>query len=296
MPKKTLLITGASGFVGRNLIEQLAPRYELLTPKHQELDLTQAQAVEDYLKRHQPDVVVHLASRGVSRKDRAPSQAGPNLQMFFNLAHASRHFGRFIQFGSGAEYSRAHLPPRVGEEFFDSHVPGDEYGFCKYVCAKHIEHSENMVNLRMFGCFGKYEDYEIRFISNNIAKAVFGLPMTIANQNIRFSYLDVNDLGPILEHFIEKEPAQKSYNLTPDEPVDLLTIARTINEVSGQQLPIHVNRPGMGPEYSGSNRRLRQEIPNLKLTPIKESIRRLWDWYLEHRDRLDVEKLKVDRY
>ena len=48
----TIFITGSSGFVGKNLIEKLTGRYELLTPNHSELDLLDEQAVADFLKKH----------------------------------------------------------------------------------------------------------------------------------------------------------------------------------------------------------------------------------------------------
>ncbi len=34
-----VLVTGASGFIGRNLKEQLAPEFEVLAPDHGVLDL-----------------------------------------------------------------------------------------------------------------------------------------------------------------------------------------------------------------------------------------------------------------
>ncbi len=57
------------------------------------------------------------------------------------------------------------------------------------------------MELRLFGVFGPHEDYAIRFISNAICKALFGLPITL-RQNRTFSYLFIDDLGPIVERFL----------------------------------------------------------------------------------------------
>ena len=54
------------------------------------------------------------------------------------------------------------------------------------------------MELRLFGVFGRHEDYAIRFISNAICKTLFDLPITL-RQNRTFSYLYVDDLGPIVE-------------------------------------------------------------------------------------------------
>jgi len=44
--------------------------------------------------------------------------------MFFNLVRNQSQFGKMIHFGSGAEYDRVQLPPRVREDDFDTRVPG----------------------------------------------------------------------------------------------------------------------------------------------------------------------------
>ena len=47
---KTILLTGSSGFIGKNLKEYLLKKdYELLTPTHEELDLMDTVAVSEYL-------------------------------------------------------------------------------------------------------------------------------------------------------------------------------------------------------------------------------------------------------
>ena len=57
------------------------------------------------------------------------------------------------------------------ESYFGRHIPTDIYGFSKYVIAKDIESvRRNIYNLRVFGIFGKYEDYKRRVISNNICQ------------------------------------------------------------------------------------------------------------------------------
>lgn len=297
MGKKTIFLTGASGFIGRNLLEKLSGRYEILAPSSAELDLLDTGAAAEYLKAHEPDAVINAAARGVSRKDgKKPHIFDDNLGIFMNIASCSGHFGRMIQLGSGAEYDKSRPLIRVREDEFGRHVPADEYGRSKYACSKHIELGGNITCLRLFACYGKYEDYEVRFISNAICKAIFGLPITIANRNVVFSYLYVDDLARIVDHFIRNDGKHRFYNAVSDERLDLLTIANKVRAVAGGDVPIVVKNEGMNPEYTGDNSRLKEEIPGFKFTSLDEGIKKLYAWYAANKERVEYGKLAVDRY
>lgn len=290
-----ILLTGGSGFIGRNIREAFAERHELLVPTSGELDLTDERAVSDYFSRHRVDVVMHSALRPGHRNAGDPSrQLFVNTRMFFNLMRHADRFGKMIFLGSGAVYDVRNPLAKVGEEYFDTHVPADEHGFSKYIIAKYAEKAENVVKLRLFGIFGRYEDYAIRFVSNAICKALFDLPITL-RQNRRFDYLYVDDLMPVLEHFISADAAHTSYNVTPDNAVELLAVAEMVRDRSGRDVPIIVGQPGLGPEYSGDNSRLRSEMPGIAFTPLQEAVDRLYGWYEENIHLIDREKLMVDK-
>ncbi|MFH1470367.1 MAG: NAD-dependent epimerase/dehydratase family protein, partial [Candidatus Micrarchaeota archaeon] len=239
MAKKRVLITGGSGFIGRNLVERLSKKHEVSSPPHSELDLTDSGAVEGYLKKNHFDVVVHAAGVGSSRKNSdSREMLGANIRQFYNLVCCREAFGRMIQLGSGAEYDKSRPIVNVREEEFGKSIPKDDYGFYKYACSRFIENSENIACIRPFGCYGKYEDYETRFISNSICRVLFGLPPVIRNRNVVFSYLFVDDLAKVVDSFIKKEPKHKFYNVTPDEKTDLLSISNKIIKVSGKKLEV----------------------------------------------------------
>ena len=60
--KTTILITGASGFLGSRLAYLLRDRYHLLLPTHNELNISREEAVRAYLEEHRPAAVVHCAA------------------------------------------------------------------------------------------------------------------------------------------------------------------------------------------------------------------------------------------
>jgi len=291
----SLLITGGSGFIGRNLAEHFAPEREVLAPGHAELDLLDADAVRDYLKKHRVDAVAHCATKPGHRNAVDPTGlVEANTRMFFNLARCSDLYRKMVFVGSGAVYDMRHYEPKMPETYFDAHVPADEHGFSKYIAAKYIERSGDIVELRVFGIFGRYEDYAIRFISNAICKTIFGLPITL-RQDRHLDYLYIDDLPQVVDHFIANDAAHTAYNVTPDAAIGLYAMAEKVRAISGADVPIVVAGEGVGIEYSGDNARLRAEMPEWAITPVDRAIEQLHAWYCEHRDGIDRDALLIDR-
>jgi GDP-L-fucose synthase len=152
----------------------------------------------------------------------------------------------------------------------------------------------HVYDFRIFGIFGKYEDYAIRFISNAICKSIFDLPITL-RQNRTFDYLDINDLMPILDHFIMHNPIEKSFNITPDNSIELLQIAQLVKTISKKNIEIKVAQDGLGLEYSGDNSLLYHEIKGLEFTPIEKSIEDLYHWYTANKSNLKFDSLLTDK-
>lgn len=290
-----ILLTGGSGFIGKNIGEQLAGKYEMHVPTHSELDLLDDSRVEQYFAKHDIDVVIHSAVKPGHRNAKDPTNLFySNTRMYFNLARQHDKYGKMIVLSSGAIYDATVDLHKVREDSYIYSLPRDDHGFCKHICARDIEQLENIVELRLFGIFGKYEDYAIRFISNAICKALFGLPITI-KQNRKFDYLFIDDLMPVLEYFTNNESVHKAYNVTPDNEIELHTLAEMVREISGKDLPIIIHNDGMGLEYSGDNSRLRKELGELRLTPIEMAVEQLYQWYSDNSNRIVREYLLTDK-
>lgn len=288
-----ILVTGGSGFVGRNAVEHFRKDHDVMAPSHQELDLLDEDNVRDFFRKNDIDVVIHTAIKPGNRNTKETSNRFySNVRMFFNIMRNSDRFSKMILTGSGAIYDMRYAIQNVPEEFFGRHVPADDLGFSKYVMSKHIEHLPNVTELRIFGVFGKYEDYEIRFISNAICRSLLGLPIAI-KQNRVFSYVYIDDLMAIMDYFIKKGGRHTSYNVTDGATMDLLGIAKKVLEITGSDTEIKVKYEGMGEEYSGNNARVRGET-GLKFMPIGESIRKLAEWYKENINKIDKDLLVMD--
>lgn len=285
------MITGASGFIGRNLCENLKKKYEVTASGSRELNLLDMSSVENYLKNHSFDVVIHTATNNKKRTSSVEyDYLDGNLRMFFNLERCRNYYGRMYYFGSGAEYDMEHYIPNMSEEYFDTYIPKDPYGFSKYVMSKESDALNNIYDLRLFGVYGKYEAWERRFISNAICRALKGKDITI-QKNVYFDYLWMDDLSDIMQWFLENEPKYKHYNVCRGERIDLYSLACIVRETLGINCKIVIAQPGWKPEYTGSNERLRKEMGAYSFTSFEESIRELCDFYIENIDRIDEEKL-----
>lgn len=279
MDKKTIFITGAGGFIGRNLTEQLKEKYNLLTPGHRELDLLDEKAVNNFFKKNKVDVVVNCAVIGGSRKEEhVESSLSGNLRIFFNLLKNKDKYKKMIHLGSGAEYDKSKPIINVKETDFGKIIPKDEYGFFKYICSKYIEKEENIVSFRIFGLFGKYEDFRYRFISNAIVNNLKELPITL-NQNVFFDYVYINDFVKIVDYFISHKVKHKFYNIGTGKKIDILTIANKINKISNKKSKIEVKNTGLNNEYTCDNSRLMDELKKFSFTDFDKSLKELYHWY-----------------
>jgi GDP-L-fucose synthase len=289
-----LLITGGSGFIGRNLKEYLEREggaYELYCPSSKELDCLNEEEVTDYLKKHRFDCVIHAAlyqNSPVNERD-AQKVLEYNLRFFMNFAKNSQLYGKMYYVGSGAEYDKREPIVQVRETDIGRTIPTDQYGLAKYTIGNIIEHSSNIYNLRLFGVYGKYEYYPTKYISNVCCKAIKGLPLTM-RQNVFFDYLWIEDFCRMTEFFLNHEPLYHTYNMVSGVRVSLEEICNMVLKVSEKKLPIYICKEGFAKEYTASNERFMNECPGFSYTPMETAIRSLYHWYEDNVD-IDIYKL-----
>jgi len=293
---KKILITGGTGFIGKNIHESyLKDKYQLFAPKRQELDCSDEDSVENYFKHNSFDVVIHSAAKPGHRN--AGDTAGllyTNSRMMQLMLRQQDKWGKLLNIGSGAIYDMRHYEPKMKESYFGTYMPADEHGYNKYLLGKLLPTLQNVYDFRIFGVFGKYEDYAIRFISNAICKSLFEIPITL-RQNRKFDYLFIDDLMPVFEHFIHHNPSEKAFNITPDSSIGLLDIAKIINNIADIPVEIKVATDGIGMEYSGDNSLLRKEISNLNFTPIDVATGKLYNWYRTNKEHINKQLLLTDK-
>jgi len=277
-----ILVTGGSGFIGRNLVEYLSENYEIIAPTHHEMDLPDPVQVNEILKNSNIDTVIHCATWDATRfSKKDPSKVlDHNLKMYFTLAHNHQWFRQMFYFGSGAEFTREYWKPLMPEDYFGKHIPADPYGLSKYVMNLHSNCTTRIYNFRLFGVYGKYEDYWVRFISNIIFQCI-QRGAIIVDQERRFDYLYIKDLCRIVGHYIQKPPPRQTTNICTSHAERLLILASRIMNIIDFNGSITVRNPGELPEYSGDNSLFLRDQPDFKFTPLEDSVQEIFEWLLK---------------
>lgn len=285
-----ILLTGGSGFIGKNILQIVKDENKWFAPTSSKLDICNEEQVCHYILKNKISKIVHAAVF-THPTERAEEKFYHNVQMTMNIHKASRMVERVIILGSGAEYAKEFDIVDAKEEEIGIHIPTSVYGLSKYLQHTLTSTMDNCYNLRLFGVYGPYENWKSCFISNICCKAIYDLDLTI-RQNCRFSYLPVVELVLCIQQMLQApNPKYHDYNIAPKESITLLEIATMVNEIAGKKLPIQLLKEGYNKEYTANGQRFQKEFSPY-FRDYKTGITELYQWYREHKNEIDFSVLK----
>lgn len=270
---KKILFTGGTGFLGRNLIPLLECKYEVTSPTRTELNLLDEESVAKYLEMRKFDIVIHAAIPNpvYNKNDSYNSLCEDSLRAFLNLYKNNSNYEKMIYFGSGAEFDKTNEISLIEENEFGKHIPKDGYGISKYIMNELCRNSENIYNLRIFGCYGK-TDADFKFLTHIIRCCLQNKEITM-NQDCLFDYIIVNDLAAVIDEIINSIPKYHDYNVCSGNRYKLSEIALLIMKELNINSDLKILKPGLNREYTGSNKRLLNEFPNISFTSLIDGIK-----------------------
>lgn len=267
-----ILLTGGSSYLGGHLKDYFKS-YELLTPTHEELDLTNQELVQEYILFNLPDVILHAAHAG-RYNEYTPDAVEINLRMQLNLLRMQDFYKRLIYFGSGAAYNKERSLNMIDEESIGESLPQDQYGLSKFLITAGFKELKNTTVLQLFGVYGENEGN--RFPTYCIKQAMLDEPIII-ERNAWFEYIYVGDLCRIVEKLIKKKASL--LNIGTGTPVELLTIAKKVVKLIKSKSMIIVKEEGLASGYTCSTERLNKLLPDFTFTLIDEGLEKLWEYY-----------------
>jgi len=190
---KRVCVLGAGGFVGKNLIHGMD---NWIGVTHQDLDLVDQQAVEEYFKTHTYDVVIHCAVVGGSRlKTDDDWVTHKNILMFENVVRVFK--GKLLYFSSGAALRGT--------------PPTDPYGLSKWVIDRRIETIPNAYSLRIWGCYGPGE------LSTRFSAVCKREGHVVIERDRYFDFVDIEYVKSIVFDYVHGYLNDKEYNLVYPE-------------------------------------------------------------------------------
>lgn len=182
-----ILITGSGGMVGQNLaLHSGLKTHALLTPKRAELDLKKYDEVVQYLKQHQPDLIIHTAGRvgGIQANMAHPVDfLIENIDINRNviLAAQKTNVKKMINLGSSCMYPRNAHNPLTEDLILKGELEPTNEGYalakifsqrlCQYIKKEHPEFNyKTLVPCNLYGEFDKFSPEHSHLIPAVIRK------------------------------------------------------------------------------------------------------------------------------
>ena len=147
----------------------------------------------------------------------------------------------------------------------------------KNIIARHIrEYTDNVVNLRLFGCFGPLEERS-RFISSALSQSMQNEPI-IVHQDKKMDFFYIDDLFRVIMFYIENGlHLPRDVNMCYREKYTLKQIAKEINNLTGAQSGVIINNKNSAIPYAGSGETLSSlQIP---LVGLREGIKNTYEYH-----------------
>jgi len=276
-----ILITGADGFIGSNIIQLLSKNtnFNFFKGTRNNMDLYSTDSIEKYIDENQIDSIIHCAIEGGSRLEQDTSEIFyRNILMYENLMKFNHRYKVFINFGSGAEFDRRYDISNVNECNMFNAIPTDFYGLSKNIISKLSVNYYTSLNLRIFGCF-YHNELPTRFIKNNINNYINHKPIII-HQDRYMDFFYMEDLVNVIKYFLDNPKClYKDINMSYIKKYKLSDIANIINELSYYKVDINVESKNLGFNYTGNGELLNSL--NLSLKGVELGIKECYNYQIK---------------
>lgn len=255
-----ILVTGASGFIGRKLLHELAKResVKLFALSRRSFceesiemlqgDLLDESFVQDCFFKHNFDVVMHLAAITEHYKivDEKAKTLELTLRGTFNLLNAFNENckgGMFVFASTGKVYGNTNEMP-ISEKALVN--PSNILGKIKRMGEEVIDlcsvHDNRYLICRIFNIYGEWQKRS--FVVPTIIDQITSGELKLGNMKDKRDYLYIDDLVEALIACMDNASGfdQVDYvNIGSGVPADVGDIVKSISELTGKKLPVRVD-------------------------------------------------------
>ena len=310
-----IYIAGHNGMVGSAIWRLLESNgYKNLIGKNiVELDLRNQQAVTDFYKNEQPELVIDAAAKvgGIlANKDYPYQFLMENMQIQNNLIDGAFKSGieKFIFLGSSCIYPKF-APQPLKEEYLltGSLEPTNEwYAIAKISGVKACqsirkEFNKDYVSLMPTNLYGSFDNFDLQ--SSHVLPAMLRKFHQAKINNYsdvklwgsgtpKREFLFVDDLAEAVLYALENNLPEHLYNIGTGKDITIKELGETIQKVTGYQGNIiwDANKP------DGTPRKLMDVSKMKKIgwqysTELEDGIQKTYRWFLDNIDTIKEIKL-----
>ena len=299
-------IAGHRGMVGSSVWRALQTKgyNNLIGKTSTELDLRNQQAVTDFIKAEQPDVIIDAAARvgGILANNNNPYPfLMENLQIQNNLIDAAHKADvqKFIFLGSSCIYPKfAPQPLKEAYLLTDSLEPTNQwYAIAKIAGVKACEairkqYGKDFVSLMPTNLYGPNDNFDLK--SSHVlpamlrkfheAKGNSNSPVELWGSGTPMrEFLHVDDLAQAVLFAVENELPEYLYNVGTGSDVTIKVLAETIQNTVDHKGDIiwDSTKPDGTPRKLMDSSKLRSLGWEPKIG-LKEGIVRAYEWFLKN--------------
>ena len=277
--KLRIFISGSNGFIGKHLKKNLVKDFFLLTPDKKKLNLNKKINLKNYLKKYEPNIVIHLATSTKFKSNKISEKKNQiinTLNTTKNLVNSvNLNCQLIIFFGSIEEYGDITTPFKETQKV----LPLSYYGKYKsksYLYVKKFLKRKkiNYIWLRPSLTYG-YGDNNERYLGYIINSIKKNKSFVVKPGEQLRDYIHVDDLCKVLRLIIKnsKKKFNCILNISAQNYVKIRLIPKIIEKITQKKIKFFFKKPNIKEiNLCNSNSRLRNLFPNLKFMSFEKGL------------------------
>ena len=300
MERLKIAITGASGFVGANLVRYFAVSNEIYALTRNanpwrlskefnlvNFDVKDKQVVRDVIATLKPDVLIHCATYGGYHFETEPRKIiETNIIGSLNIVDASKDVPIVINVGSSSEYGVQNKP--MEEE--DTIAPTTPYAMTKALQTKLFASARNSITLRLFSVYGYYEEKH-RLIPYTVYSAIKKQkPILSSKSNVRdFVFIEdvMNAFALAIQKF-EKIEKGSIYNVGSGVQKSVLDVVNEMGIDVGWDTSVRQGEPDR--KWQADITKIKNELGWEPKNSLGEGLRKTRKWMERYIELYEVDE------
>jgi nucleoside-diphosphate-sugar epimerase len=309
---RRILISGATGFVGANLVRRMLERghevHVIVRPDSAAwrlgevidevqlhcFDLLDAEATRQGVTAARPQVVLHFAAHAALPQETDEMEIILHtVQPLANLASACTGCELFINAGSSSEYGFQTEP--MTETSLPN--PTRAHDIAKLTQTLYGTYAARfkgipLATLRLFSVYGPWE-HGRRLIPRLMLSALMGRPMNLSSPDVCRDFIFVDDVVRAVEQCMERPVTGDGaiFNLGTGIEHTIREAASLVEEIHGAPLPltwgtVERNRWD-SPRWVADTTRQTRDLGFTAETSFREGLRATYRWFAENAQRYE---------